>query len=121
MATWKAVAVNDTAAFNLDPEDAPHIYRIWSVYFYDADERTHLCEATPSYHLRGLYTTVEFFVGVCEEVRERIYDRYTQEGVEDTYMHCSTVERFHNVEYGPVDDDTTEDDVREHWQGNHPF
>lgn len=115
---WRCVALDVTAMCSL-PAGSP-IKQVFDVCFYDATERTFCCEATPSFHLRGLYVSVVLHdwadpdsPSVCEA-----RDALETSGVEDSYMHCSNVKDLPNVAFG---EDAEEEDVREYWQGNCPF
>jgi hypothetical protein len=119
---WRAVGIDVTAHYSVAEEDKPHVKRIIDVFFYDRNEHTHLCEATPSYFLRYLYTTIEYAEGVFfnEDLRERLDQEYAHCYTEDSYMHVSDVDRITELAavYG---EEATEEEVREYWQGNCPL
>lgn len=83
-----AVAIDETAYYSISEEDKPFIVKIWSVYIYNADERTFCCEATPSFFMEYLYSYVEYQGEASEEDHERLTVKYCYEPTEDCYMHC---------------------------------
>lgn len=114
-----AIAVNDTQFCTIAEEDRPYVKAVLTVYFYTPEERTHCCEITPSYDLRYLYTTLDLDLDTPEEKREELYEKWCTEPGEDTYMHCSRVEKMSDLkECGDFDD---MDEAREYLQGNCPF
>lgn len=113
---WRCIALDVTAYCNL-PETSP-IAKVFDVCFYDANERTYYCEATPSYFLRGLYVATELKPGADADAAESIRMDIESAGVEDSCMHCSDVDRMESKAFG---EDAEEEDVREYWQGNCPF
>lgn len=150
---WRAVALDETYAFNLQEEDKPFIQKIMAVYFFDRNTITYLCSSQRCYWLQGLHYTVHFAEKTPEEILERICARYTDdEGPEDSYyvewdieplpmtsfrepgrfrcgsrscrwtgegregMHCPRCDHLEVEE----NSDTAEE-VREFWQGNHPY
>jgi hypothetical protein len=137
---WYAVVFNETAYCNLQ-ESSPFIEKMISVYIYNANSVTHLCEITPSYFLAHVYDDVVFkdeaFAGMpeaeAEEKREEICDKLLHgpgSGVDqDTYMHVSAVDAIpadRKNHYGTprkteADEGDGEDEVREYYQGNCPF
>lgn len=116
---WRCVGFNHTRYFNIAEEDRPYIEKIMAVYFFDKNEYTYCCELTPSYDMRFLHHTVHCDIDTPEDVRERINERYELVYDEDCYMHVSDVDKFDNIAYGEVDEDTTEDNIREYWNANH--
>jgi hypothetical protein len=121
---WRCVGVDYTQHWNMTASDKALIERIISVYIYDANECTHLCELTPSHFLIGLHHSVHFTPEATEEDCERIYGFVDDSPCEDIYLHCSAVEKFtYTDSYGPVDPDDTDpmETVREYYQGNWPF
>ena len=119
MVKVNAISVDYTAFYNLAVDDASHIKAIKTVYIYEPDSHTHLCELTPSYFLSNLYTYIEFADNVSDDKREYLDQRYCYEDSEDTYMHCSRVGRMpERKECGNFD---SFEDAREYLQGNCPF
>ena len=90
------IALDATEYWCIASEDAPWIDRIYSVYMIDRNERTHLCEYTPSNFCRFLYHRVELKgpEPVPDDVLDRINQRYELESADDTYTHVSTVQAF---------------------------
>jgi hypothetical protein len=89
-----AVALDETEFYNLDPADARYIERIDWVYLFDRNERTHLCEWTPSYYLIYLYTDIVFTPDADEEIRDALDQKYAHEASDNEYMHCHDIERI---------------------------
>jgi hypothetical protein len=121
---WRAVGMDSTFAYIIAEEDRPYVKRIIDVFFYDKNEHTYVCELTPSYFLRHLYTFIEWADGpeVSAGKQDELDNRYCHEPTDDTYMHCSDVDRLTEfVATLPDSGNDTEDEVREHWQGNCPF
>lgn len=132
---WICVAIDETRHWNLDEKQAAAIERILGVYFYDANERTHLCELTPSYYLRSLSGSIWFKDDVSDALKDEIDDAtsHARHSGEDIYMHCSDVNRIDakwKSNYGPaldydgteiIDTREAEEVVREYFQGNCAF
>lgn len=121
-----AISLNETHYYTISDADKPYIREIRSVYCYNPESCTHLCELTPSYDLRYLHTYIVWEQDPSEEVQERLEMKYTLgPGNEDTYMHCSDVRQFakdhpayhkeHGGEYETIED------ACEYLQGNWPF
>lgn len=117
---WRAVGHDVTRHYNISPEDAPHVEKIVDVFFYDRNEYTYLCELTPSYYLRYLYSFVSCKDDTSDDVRDRIDDRYgyVHEPTDSVYVHVADVDPLPSVAYGQ---EATEEEVREYWQSNCPF
>lgn len=133
------IAIDETEHYTFPAEDAPYIDRILAVYLYDANERTHLCELTPSHFLRYLHHVVhltEAGENLSDERREELYTDYEVENFnEDVYMYCATLKRLaaagtpENYDhYGATEvsyEDSEYDDqiegLIEHFNGNPPF
>jgi hypothetical protein len=97
------------------------VERAIEVFAVDADEVTHLCEATPSFYMVHVYNTCAMVPGATDEDREAADTWAIEAGGEDTYMHCADMWRRVSVvaaEKGEPED--TLEDWREHWQGNCP-
>lgn len=138
--TFNVVKIDETEDW-VDPikEHGP----IWSIYFYDPNQVTHLCELTPSYYLHFLYYTAD------KELPENIQDdidevarNWDDKGI---YVWCHQipptiaseefeldVEDYSDDYNGFSDDDYTTDDesaayraaeeaAMEYWQGNWPY
>lgn len=120
---WHAVAFDQTYAWNIAEEDKPFIEKMLGVYFFNKNERTNCCELTPSYWFHFLHNIAVTTSDCPENVRERISERYEMSPDDDGgfYAWCSRIKDMETVAYGPIDDDETEDDIREYWQGNWPF
>ena len=114
----RAVSLDETSYYNLPPEDAAYIQEIRSSYVYNPDSCTHLCELTPSYELSYLHTYIVWKGEPSEDKREELMERYCDGDREDTYMHCSTVEKLTTKDCGEYD---SMDDAREYLLGNWPF
>lgn len=119
---WYAVEFDETILYSVAPEDAPFVKRLLGVYFFDATERTFLCEATPSYRLEHLEDYIEFVDGVDEDKREELNGKYACAGGGNThYIHVRELVGCDVVHYGELGEDETEDDVRDYWSCNSPF
>lgn len=123
---WTAIEIEETQYMGNSPEVARAVTRIWTVYKFDRNLVTHICSQDKHYFLEPLYINVEFRPDVSEEDRATINDNLTDLGDGDYFLERD-IERLiesgaaKTAEYGDIDEDETEDDVREHWQGNCPF
>lgn len=66
---------------------------IESVYLYDDNRVTHLCEFTPSFECYWLYYSVDFIDGLTDEEKDEIWDevdKYPPENYVD-YFHCDNI------------------------------
>lgn len=135
----RVIAIDETEHYTFPVEDRPYIKKILAVYLYDANERTHCCELTPSHFLRYLYHVVrltEAGENLSDERREDFYTDYEVSNFnEDVYMHCATLEQlaeagtpedYHNygatgVSYEDSDYDDQIEGLVEHLNGNPPF
>lgn len=124
-----AISRNVTGYYNIRDEDKSLIEEIRTVYAYDPESATHLCELTPSYDLRYLHTYIVFTDELetkkrSDEVRDELDQRYCHEDGEDTYMHCSDVRSFttrnpsHHKECGEFE---SIEEACEYLNGNWPF
>lgn len=86
----RVVSVNDTQHYNLRPEDRADIVSIHTVYAYTPEVHVHLCELTPSYELRYLYTYLTAADHVDSWRADELDSVYCYEPNEDTYMHCGS-------------------------------
>lgn len=98
--------------------DIVNVESVQSVYLYDPEERTHLCEATPSYHLTYLYTYIVCKDGTPDDMQEALHEKYCTEGGDDTYMHCDVVKRLTTKDCGEFED---HEEAREYLVSNCPF
>lgn len=134
----RVIAIDETAHYTIPAEDRPCIEKILAVFLYDANERTHLCELTPSHFMRFLYNTVvptEAVDDLSDDQREALYSAYEIENFgEDQYMHCSDLERLAKakpelylsygdteVDYEDSDYDDQIEGLIEGFNGNPPF
>jgi len=90
------IALNETQFYRFQKEDCVLIKEIRAAYAYNPESRTHLCELTPSYFLRYLYSYIvlEDGVEVSDDKRSELDERYCYEPTDDTYMHCLTVKNL---------------------------
>lgn len=117
----KAIALDETKHWTFAEEDVPFIEKMFSVYCYEPESHTYLCESTPSLWLEFLYHTALLRKDTPEEVRERINERY-ELLVEDEggcYMHENKVELL-KAETKEIECEDFEDG-RSYFQGNYPF
>lgn len=134
------LAFDETQGYAIAEADRPLIAQIQSVYLLDRNQRTHLCEITPSYYLTHLYDTVVAVDGVGDEERDRLDSEYAHEASDDKYVHCHEIDwiieaRDRGVVYHygdpevPDDEDKTDEEnhdaqmeaLREHFCGNCPL
>ena len=95
--------------------------KIWTLYVYNPNEVTYLCEATPSYYLEPFdHVPASLPEGQdeCEEICNVLLETLGQQ--EMTYMHCRHVDAMPTRLIEDFDALCTLDDAREHWQGNAP-
>jgi len=117
---YKVVAVEEMSFYHIDEADQSLIERIEGVYFYNADEVTHICSLDTHYWLQYLYTNVIVAEGVDDDTRETLEMKYGQEPGQDDYHPTRSIDRIEGqVELEPPGEDETEDDLREFLQGNH--
>lgn len=124
-----AISLNRTGYYKIRDEDKPYIKEIRSVYFYDPESATYLCELTPSYELNYLHTYIVFTEELersrlSDDVRDSLDIRYCCEDSEDIYMHVSDVRQFakdHPSCHKECVEFDTMNEAREHLQGNWPF
>ena len=129
--TFNVVKIDETRDW-IDPikEHGP----IWSVYFYDPNQVTHLCELTPSYYLHFLYYTTD--EPPPENIQDDIETVLFSYGDKNIYVHCHGIPPTITSETFELDedlDDEEDDDegsaayraaeyeAMEYWQGNWPY
>lgn len=134
----RVIAIDETVHYTFPVKDRPYIEKVLAVYLYDANERTHLCELTPSHYMYFLYNTViptNAIDELSDEQREALYDLYEIENFgENQYMHCSDLERLAKakpklylndgntgVDYDESDYNDQIDGLIEGFNGNPPF
>lgn len=88
------VAMDETTYWNFAAEDRAHIKAAYGIYLLDRGCVTHCCEVTPSYFMEFICNRIECTEDTPEDVRQAIYERYENEPSENTYMHCSGIDRF---------------------------
>ena len=125
------VSLNWTQYYFLADEDKPYIKQIREVFLYDANERTHCCEFTPSYYLRHLYTAIIFTRDAPDDVQDRLDEKYAYCPTDDIYVHCHTVDDlpkdrevyYHYGDTGVSYEDSSYEDqiegLMEHFNCNH--
>lgn len=119
---WTAIELDETAHVNI-----PEVKRFYTVYMFDRNLVTHICSQDKHYWLDPVYVNVEFHDGVSDEDRDRIQGDLSGEMSDADYHLEGEIERLIETgaarieEYGDLGEDETEDDVREHWQGNCPL
>ena len=134
------VALDFGDNWQISEADKPFIQSIRSIFFYDKNERTHLCEFTPSYYLVFLNHTViltEAGEALSESAKDTLYQRYEFEEQDNPYYHCHDIDAFEErakgkhgekgrwhkygrtgVSYKDSDRDSQIEGLREHFQGN---
>lgn len=116
---WICISLNETHYYEIDPEDKILIKEINGIYFYDKNLNTFLCTSTPSYFLMALRNQVVCIDGVPEEIRDRLYEKYENAPMEDSYFECYGIDsissdRKHEYDHPEKDKQV----VREYYQGN---
>lgn len=135
----------DLSYFNLE-EMTSKVTAIHTVYLYDKNQHTFLCEMTPSYYLLGLYMVFTY----TEEFQSRVFaeESLGMEGIagdsayaaretlesemeqpEPIYMHVSDVDAITSrhacgktgVSYDDADYDEQMESLREHYECNRAF
>jgi hypothetical protein len=117
----KAVSINETKQYKINPEDQEDVLAIHGVYCYDPDSTTYCCELTPSHDLQYLYTYLTLSSSAQDNYtrREELFERYCNEPGEDIYMHVSDVQALRQQkECGTFED---MEEAHEYLQGNCPF
>ena len=118
--------------WNIQPEHKQYIDKILTVYYFNQNSHTHLCEFTPSYELHHHEYQVrmneagEALRETNQHLYDEIRDNYEQIYVEErvTYMHVSTVDKFikwvadeklefRHYEYGDIDEKLNDADLAE--------
>lgn len=127
------VQIDETGIYDIPDEDVAFIKAIKCTYLYDKNERVNLCELTPSYYLRGLYTEVYFTEAgdqLSEREKQEYYDWYENSGVdENNYFHCFVIDSMPSntkvrvghtgVSYKDSSYDEQMEGLREHYCCNH--
>jgi hypothetical protein len=120
---WTAIELDETEYLN----NVPQVARLYTVYMFDRNLVTYICSQEKMYFLTPLYINIDFVDGVDEYEQDSIHSDlcgYTGDG---DYYNARDIERLIEtgeakfVEYGDLEEDETEDDVREFWQGNCPI
>lgn len=105
--------------------------RIFGVYLYNPDTRTHCCELTPSHEMYFLQSVPER-LPENEVQREKLLDDIDEGNIETPhvdYVHCSTIKALPRIKRGQITQGTYHydryqmrefdiDEVIEHYQGN---
>ena len=132
------VSFNETEHYFISEEHLPYIAQIRGIYFFNRNERTHVCEMTPSYWLMHVSDEVhltEAGEALSDDDKAKIYEAYEHEGGDDMYIHCHIVDSmikmrgkkrrgkvYHygktGASYSEVSYDDQIDSIREYIQGN---
>jgi hypothetical protein len=93
--------------------------KVYTVYIYNHNEATYLCEMQPSYCLIPVDLVAEVYPEDDEE-RERLDEVLREVHLNDevTYIHCSDIKDSETI---PLGDFESEDEAREYYQGNPRF
>lgn len=115
-----AVSINETAYYNIREEDKSCIKEIRSVYAYNPETRTHLCELTPSHYLEYLYTYIIHTDDVSDDKVSELDNGYCYEPRDGfLYMHVWDVRALPmKKECGEFD---SFEEACEYLRGNCPF
>jgi hypothetical protein len=116
-----AAAFCDSDCCGIDDLDKKYIKEIYTVFLFDKNTVTHLCEVTPSYFLAFLYMSIVFADNTPEDIRDKLDNKYGREGLDDTYMHVRDVEKLETKLIGNSNKFETFDDAKEYACGNCPF
>ena len=122
---WAAIEIEETGNLNLGA--LPQVSGFWTVYMFDRNEVTRICSQDKHYFLTPLYINVQFWYEVSDADAERIQGELSGEIGDSDYFLESDIEKMiangnaRIAEYGDLEEDETEDDVREYWQGNCPL
>lgn len=133
----RAIAIDETDNYTIDPEDRPYVRRIYGTYLYDSNARTFACSATPQYFLIHLGDYIELSRAgrrLPLMRQEKLVETYEYLGGEDGYWRCDEIETlFRNgrrtkrsrrlQRVTVVEDETydgTMDALREHYRANPP-
>ena len=95
--------------------------KVFQVYLFDANERTYCCCVTPSYALYPIEVVAGKYPE-SDEAQQALFEELLEvgHGAEMAYMDCSMIDRLDaesKVEQTGLDNDASEDDVREHYHG----
>jgi len=90
------IARDTTEYWNLTQDDPDHVVtKVESVYLFDKNQVTRLCEFTPSYCLYHVEDRVTYADGTPDETINRIDSVVMGEsGSEVEYFHCQDVDRL---------------------------
>lgn len=122
---FRVVAIDETHSFT-DENLVKQCGKLSTVYFYDANERTHCCEITPSYYLMPLYIIAEN--EISDEIDEELMNIHWKYNTNPIYMHChvvddmKTIEAHCNAEYEETDSPEHKeilDSAEENLRANH--
>lgn len=113
-----AVRLNETIYFFPAKEDKPYIKAFYSVYAFAPETCVHLCELTPSYELRYLYSYIEGTEKMTDDMRDYLDEKYCHQDIDDIYRHCRVVDKLNTKECGEFE---TMEDAVEYLQGNWPL
>ena len=133
-----AVALDETANYEIAEKHRPYIKRIMGVYLFDRNQRIHCCELTPSYYLIHLYDQViltEAGEAMGEEFKDDLHEEYEHCGGENIYVHCSEISKLIDrnekwtvyyygdpeIDYEDSDYDDQMEGIREYLCANCPF
>ena len=122
------VSFDETEYYKIYPEHEGKIAKVYGVYLFDRNEITHCCEMTPSYFLTHLYDTVcltpEADDTLTDEEKSRIYEEYENEGGEDIYVHCHTIDNMIRsrqkdrvYHYGKTGVKLSDSSYKDQWEG----
>ena len=111
---------------NIDDGDKAYIKEIRSVYAYDPESGTYLCELVPSYDLRYLHTYIVFTdelekQKLSDELRDILDEKYCHQDSEDMYMHVSDIRALKDPAPKECGEFDTLEDGCEYLNSNWPF
>ena len=122
MRKFTVVAVDETSDWTHPDLVERSGGKIFTLYAFDPEEVTHVCEITPSFYLMP-FDVVPNLYRENDKEWELMYDELQDglnDGTEPSYFHCHRIEaledKFKHTE--EFDDDYTLDDALEHFRGN---
>lgn len=91
---FRLVAIDETHHYT-DENFVKACGKIFTVYFYNKNEITHLCELTGSYYLIPLYSYAEN--DVSDEIKDELDEIDARYGSDPIYVHAHQVDSMKTV------------------------
>lgn len=123
---WYAIAIDETADYNIDPADKKHIKAIYGVYMYDKNAHVSSARRGAMYYMFPLYTVIDFKQRADEYIKDELDNKYVREELKAGYYWpvriidalAAKYPKQH-ARYGERGADVEE--VREYWSRNSPL